>query len=164
MNKITLKKKIFDNDYVAIGENWITNGHWAIQKSLFIESALITTYESFIAWFGKAQRDHGNKDEAILRLLPQKKQELKEYKLTPWRCITARVFESEDNDIIFIDEVYADAFGIKSLWSLGKREPCYNAALPKDITIVVMPTRQDEKGLPIIKKQQGVSTKKGLFY
>ena len=165
MNKLTLKKKIFDNDYICVGEKWISNGHWAAKKSLFIEDILITTYESFTIWLGKVLRTEGSKDDRMPNILPQKNQKLKEYKLTPWRYKKACVFESEDNDFIFIDDSYKDAFGIEMLWTFGDdiNTPCYNASSTNNITVIIMRMREDEKTLPIIKKTQGYSHKKGFF-
>jgi hypothetical protein len=152
-----LKKSIFKKtDQIFISEKWICDGHFCAVKSLFEDSVLISTYESFTAWYGKIKRQgNGCIDEKMNTILPVEGTPLTEWEKTEWRWKHAQAFKSEADDFLFIDEDYVKLLELDKVYAERPNTACYDAPTVDNIQKVVMPIQLNDNEMPYRKTKEG---------
>ena len=141
----TLKAAHFP-DTVCLMPTWISNGHWAGRRTLFVNGALATDQDSAMAAFGIKgfQPVKSLDDDLIARQLAPVNADYA-WTVTVWsvdspgtRKGTCRALKHTSGQIRFIQQAYLDVFGIEvgdTLYSKGMD----HGPLSDGETLLIMP-------------------------
>jgi hypothetical protein len=119
-------------------ENWISNGHFAVKKTLVKFGDKITSDDAAAVAFPKCQTIVKKTDDEMLEMItPPKRPHL--YTRSFWASEEAAMFVDEQGNVIWLARDYADAFELGLVYAIDGKSAAYNAAEAEAITIVVMP-------------------------
>ena len=147
MVKIT--KKMLANRKVILGEQYISNGHWAANKGM-IENAetQFKNEDTIKAAFPKVIFiDHKKPNVFEPLVLPDKT--LTAYHKTNFindNEYQARAFMADDGDLLYLNEDYIPLLnGADTVYSTDNTSPVFNAKIQEEVTVVIMPIKVEEK-------------------
>lgn len=147
---ITLSKEIF-REYIAFHDNWISNGHWMVNKNIVKNQAIFTNEETIRAWYSYPVNTTKLTDAQVSQALQYNK--TTEFVKTDWiwrdkyrLYINIEMFKSNDRldnvkGYLFLDDKYQKTLQFPDIcYAENSVSPAFDSANNFPLKII-MPAR-----------------------
>jgi len=156
---IKLTKELIDGQNLIITPNWVSNGYWALRRSLLKNEYILTNSESIFG-VDSIEGEDSLIENILENIFSSEKFFLRPARKTSW-IILRRTSQKEKPEEyylfkldgfcvgIFFNRLYVENLGLEVLWVPGKNKfPSVNAKNKEKVSILLVPANVSETTIP----------------
>lgn len=158
---VKLTKKFIDNRHLRINDQWVSNGHWLLHRSIVEYNDFAAALNKDSAYFVFGVVEYHQLSEEIVQKIIEKNSNLPAEGVKPWRYTGFILNENykHDKDMLVYENKgkseyallrreYLDHIGRpETLWSLSPITPFFNK--PEKPTICILGQRTQPRKVPL---------------